>query len=183
MTTAKMPNIKKYGVVFVGLLYTLGLASCENILQFPDTTPTSNSLPDPHNHARYPHQGKSGFLDGTNDATEILFQEPPPGSIIEVSIFNDTQSHQALQVLEPNPFDPGGSSYHFGIYVKEVASNVYFKIQGMHMPYRPVIGFSWVGSNYLVFDITSNPSYGFHYVFDIEAMEFIFVTPMTNDDF
>lgn len=183
MIAAKIPHPIHHPIVYIGLLFALGLFGCENTSQLLDATYTDVSLPDPHNHARYPHQGKSAFLDVTNDAMEIIIQEPPSGTMVEESIYNDTRSHQALLLFESDTGDSSEESSFYSIYIKEVNSNTYFKIAGSYLPLRPVLGFTWVGTQYLVFDVPSNPSWGFHYVFDIEAMEFIFVTPMTADDF
>ena len=132
-------------------------------------TRAQTSIPDPHRHGDL---SNSGFLDDIkNDVRieEVEDQQPPPKG---KGVYNPEKTMRAFIV---NHEDASQEQ----LFVEDLKTGKVIVIDGLPFPNRPYSDITWAKGSLIVFDRSSNPRSGAHYVADMKSMKLIVAAYVT----
>lgn len=132
-------------------------------------TRAQSDIPDPHRHGNL---SDASFLDEIKDDVrieEVEDQQPPPKG---KGFYNTERTMRAFLVIIK---DAGEEQ----LFVEDLKTGKVIVIDGLPFPNRPYSDITWVKEGLLVFDRSTNPQSGAHYVADMKSMKLIVAANVT----
>ena len=127
------------------------------------------SIPDPHHHKDI----VGSMLEDI--AADVHVREVPdaPTPAEDEGAVNADKTMHAYATADENGVER--------VFVEDSHFGVFYEIEGLPFPNRPVSDMTWASPNLLVFDRSTNPHMGVHYVVDMKTKRLV-VAALLSDE-
>ena len=128
-----------------------------------------STIADPHNHKDV----VGSMLDEIAGEVSILEVDDAPTPAEDEGAVNPEKTMRAYAVADENGVER--------VFVEDMRLGAFYVIGGLPFPNRPVTDVTWLEGNLLVFDRSTNPHMGVHYVVDMSRKRLV-VAALLSDE-
>jgi hypothetical protein len=129
----------------------------------------TSSIPDPHNHKDI----VGSMLDDIAADVRIYEVTDAPTPAEDEGAVNPEKTMRAYAVANEEGIER--------VFVEDSRLGIFYVIDGLPFPNRPVSDVTWVKGDLLVFDRSTNPHMGVHYVVDMQKKRLV-VAALLSDE-